>query len=106
MKKITKEDWDFIFNTDDPDYEKKFNELVKKYIEKTEKDISKVKDIEEKRDWTSKLNSFKYYFKYENWITILPTYKKIVLTEKDRKRVIIERGRAFSNCWDILRNDR
>ena len=39
MQKITKEDWDCIFNTESPDFEKKFNALVSKYIEKREAEI-------------------------------------------------------------------
>ena len=83
MRKITTDDWDFIFNTEDPEYEKKFNELVKLYIEKTEIAISKMSDKDpDKKRWNDQLGSFKYFYEYENWITVLPTPIKIALRRR------------------------
>ena len=103
MRKITTDDWDFIFNTEDPEYEKKFNELVKLYIEKTEIDISKMSDNNpDKKRWNDQLSSFKYFYEYENWITVLPTRIKIALTDKRKRIQKFQRYVMYSNCWDII----
>ena len=98
--KIKREDWMFIFNTADPDFEKKFNDLLEKYIKNSKIEISEMKDMKERKILQSKMNSFLWYLGYENWLTILPVEPKIALTEKAKKSQLIYRGRLFSNFWD------
>ena len=98
--KIKREDWMFIFDTADPDFEKKFNSLLEKYIKNSKIEISEMKDMKERKILQSKMNSFLWYLGYENWITILPVEPKIALTEKAKKSQLIYRGRLFSNFWD------
>ena len=98
--KIKREDWMFIFDTADPDFEKKFNSLLEKYIKNSKIEISEMKDMKERKILQSKMNSFLWYLGYENWLTILPVEPKIALTEKAKKRQLIYRGRLFSNFWD------
>ena len=89
MQKITKEDWDCIFNTESPDFEKKFNALVSKYIEKREAEIPNM-DKSEQIGYRKGMDTFKYFFKYENWLTVLPIDTKIAFTEQGRKQQKIE----------------
>ena len=98
--KIKREDWMFIFDTADPDFEKKFNDLLEKYIKNSKIEISEMKDMKERKILQSKMNSFLWYLGYENWLTILPVEPKIALTEKAKKSQLIYRGRLFSNFWD------
>jgi len=98
--KIKREDWMFIFDTADPDFEKKFNSLLEKYIKNSKIEISEMKDMKERKILQSKMNSFLWYLGYENWLTILPVEPKIALTEKAKKSQLIYRGRLFSNFWD------
>ena len=100
--KIKREDWMFIFNTADPDFEKKFNDLLEKYIKNSKIEISEMKDMKERKILQSKMNSFLWYLGYENWITILPVEPKIALTEKAKKRQLIDRGELFANVWDFM----
>ena len=100
--KIKREDWMFIFDTADPDFEKKFNDLLEKYIKNSKIEISEMKDMKERKILQSKMNSFLWYLGYENWITILPVEPKIALTEKAKKRQLIDRGELFANVWDFM----
>ena len=100
--KIKREDWMFIFNTADPDFEKKFNDLLEMYIKNSKIEISEMKDMKERKILQSKMNSFLWYLEYENWITILPVEPKIALTEKAKKRQLIDRGELFANVWDFM----
>lgn len=100
--KIKREDWMFIFDTADPDFEKKFNSLLEKYIKNSKIEISEMKDMKERKILQSKMNSFLWYLGYENWITILPVEPKIALTEKAKKRQLIDRGELFANVWDFM----
>lgn len=104
MNEIKKEDWNCVFNIEDPDFEKKFNELIKKYIAKKELEFSKMENKKEGKDMQSRLNSFKYFFEYENWLTILPTRTKIALTKKDKKKIFVEKAFIFKNFLVLLRN--
>ena len=100
--KIKREDWMFIFDTADPDFEKKFNSLLEKYIKNSKIEISEMKDMKERKILQSKMNSFLWYLGYENWLTILPVEPKIALTEKAKKRQLIDRGELFANVWDFM----
>ena len=97
--KIKREDWMFIFDTADPDYEKKFNALMEKYIKNYKVELSEMKDVKERKRLESRLNSYLYYLEYENWITILPVEPEIALTEKAKKRQRVSRAKLFSNFW-------
>ena len=72
MSEINREDCDFIFNLDDPDYELKFNEMIKKFIEKKGKEISKLDDNKEKEKQMEYLDVVKILSERENWIVRLP----------------------------------
>ena len=94
--KIKREDWMFIFDTADPDYEKKFNALMEKYIKNYKVELSEMKDVKERKRLESRLNSYLYYLEYENWITILPVESEIALTEKAKKRQRVSRAKLFT----------
>ena len=94
--KIKREDWMFIFDTADPDYEKKFNALMEKYIKNYKVELSEMKDVKERKRLESRLNSYLYYLEYENWITILPVEPEIALTEKAKKRQRVSRAKLFT----------
>ena len=100
--KLTPQDYDCVYHTDDPDFEQKFNQLLQKHIRNTEIDIDRMKDEDEKRKLSEKLKSFKYFLEYENWLTVLPTRVTFPITEKAKKKQFNERGGIFSNLVSLV----
>ena len=100
--KLTPQDYDCVYHTDDPDFGQKFNELLRKHIRNTEIDIDRMKDEDEKRKLSEKLKSFKYFLEYENWLTVLPTSVTFPITEKAKKKQTIEKSDIFLNLLTLI----
>ena len=101
MCRVTKEDWMFLIDLDDPEYEKKFNSLLEIYLKRAEEKMLKM-PLSEREEKREQLNTFKYYFSYENWIAVLPTKIRIVLTKDRLREQRRERCHLFCDMLGIV----
>jgi len=85
MSEINRADCDFIFNLDDPDYESKYNEMIRKFIEKKGREISKLDDNQEKEEQMGFLDAIKIVFERENWIARLPITPEVGKSKREIK---------------------
>ena len=95
MCQVTKEDWMFLTDLDDPEYEEKINSLLKIYLKRAEEKNTKL-TLSERGKRRDQLDAFKYFFAYENWIAVLPTNPSIALTKYGLRKQ--RRGRYDLFC--------
>ena len=88
-EKIKKEDWKFIRENNEPDYEQKFKALMMKYMNNASNTIN---DISQWR----KYEYLKSISNSDTWIA------DITLTEKDPKKVDYARYLTFYNLLDNI----
>ncbi len=97
MYEITVEDWDCIFNIDDPDFENKFTELMRKYLENAKIRCKEHNNKKEKKEWEEKLRAIEFFLNSKNWLISIPTDIKFVFSEKDRDLKKLEYLKYFTN---------
>ena len=102
MYDIQIEDWDCIFNLDDPDFEYKFTELMRKYLENAKIRCKEHKNKKEKKEWEDKLRAIEFFLNSKNWLISIPTDTKLVLSEKDRDSKNFEYATYFQNILTTI----
>lgn len=103
MNEIKKEDWNFISNLNDKDFEKNFNNLIQKYYENEMAELEKM-DKKDKINRKKDLESARRFCVSDRWVAELPTKTKIIKNKDDYVNFMVEKEQFFVKILIIMRN--
>ena len=105
------EDWNFIFETQDPEYDRKLNRIIDLYFENKRTEIQKIKNPLSKLRKMRQLHYYKTHVRRqerldEAWLTEIPTYglykRQIPITKAGKKILIKDQIEPFASMLELI----
>ena len=108
-------DWDFIFDQEDSDIDKKFNDIIDKYFDNAENEASKITNPLIKMRKFSQIRYYKTHVRRkgrldDGWLLEIPTYglykRQIPITKIGKKQLIKDQIVYLADMLSLIRSFR
>ena len=111
IKGVSIEDWSFIFETQDPEYDRKLSKIIDLYFKNMELEIQKIKNPLSKFRRVSQVNYYRNFVRRQGrfddtWMTEIPTYglyRRQKKKKKTGKKILIkDQIRYFTDMLSLI----